>query len=68
MREYNGYNIESLGTFSLVKIKNKGQGPCPKALAGYFTTISEAQRAIDGYLSNKKKGLTSGSTKDIDQG
>lgn len=58
--EYEGYKIEHMGTFSLYKIKNKGQGPAPKALAGYFQTVNLAQKAIDGYLSTKGKVTTNG--------
>lgn len=68
MTEHNGYSIESLGTFSLVKIKNKGQGPVPKALSGYFTTVNEAKRFIDGYVDSKKKGSANGTSKDISTG
>lgn len=64
MAEYNGYNIEYLGTFSMVHIKNKGQGPAPNALTGYFTTVDAARKAIDGYLNTKKKGVANGSAKD----
>lgn len=64
MIEYSGYNIEHLGTFPMYTIKNKGQGPAPNALRGYFQTVSEASKAIDGYLNTKKKGIVDGASKD----
>lgn len=62
--EHKGYKIEHVGTFSLYKIKNKGQGPAPKALGGYFQTVTLAQQAIDGYLSTKGKSANGKETSD----
>ena len=57
--DYNGYRIQALDTFSMVKIMPKGSGSIPKPLTGLFTTKKLAKQAIDTYLSslitNKKR-------------
>lgn len=63
--EYKGYMIEPLGTFPMVFIKMKGQGPVPNKLSGNFTTVVEAQRHIDGYLQSLKKGRRNGKAKSV---
>lgn len=63
IREYKGYRVESLGTYSLVKIKARGQGSIPDKLGGSYTSYTEAFKAIDIYLSSlMKRGKTSGKT------
>ena len=61
--EYQGYMVKALGSFPMVEVKMKGQGPVPKALRGYFTTQEEAKRHIDAYLNSLKKGRKNGKTK-----
>lgn len=51
---------------SMVEIKNKGQGPVPKPLAGMYTSRAEAHKKIDMYLSSLKKGKPNGKTKSTD--
>jgi hypothetical protein len=59
MIEYNGYNIVPAYGFNLVTIKAIGQGTVPTPLRGFFTTKTEAMRAID-FL---KKGSRNGKAK-----
>lgn len=67
--DYNGYNIESVGTFPMVEIKMKGQGRVPKALDGMFTTTTEAKKAVDMYLKSLlKKGRPNAKTKSESKG
>ena len=62
-RQYEGYQIEHIGTFPMVRIKAVGQGRIPAGLEGLYTTVTEAQRAIDGHLATKGKGKPNGKTK-----
>lgn len=66
--EYKGYNIFRMGTYPMVVIKAKGQGSIPDALAGSFTTITAAQRAIDVFYGSMMKGKRNGKTADASTG
>lgn len=69
MNEYNGYRINFAENLPpMVQIKNRGQGPTPKDLRGFFTTVQDAQRAIDLYLLGKRKGNANGPSRDINKG
>lgn len=60
--DYKNYNIKPMGTFSMYEIKNKGSGPAPKALRGYFTSKQFAMNAIDSHVAKgKKNAKTEGS-------
>lgn len=54
MTNYKNYRIVPLGTFPMVKIMPPGSGDIPKALEGFFTTVTEARQAIDRSLDNLK--------------
>ncbi len=48
-QEYNGFNIASaMGRFK--EIKCVGRGGIPDALKGLYTSVVEAEKAIDTYL------------------
>ncbi len=53
--EYNGYNIVGDGKFSYQMIKNPKGGVLPQALAGFYTSTPEAQKAVDRYLSSMER-------------
>lgn len=53
--EYNGFKIDSDGTYSMKVIKPVGKGSVPVSLRGSYTSTSEAEGAIDKYLSSKEK-------------
>ena len=59
--EYEGYKIESDGTFSMKVIKPIGKGSVPVDLRGSYTSTRDAEVAIDRYLANKE--LTNAKTK-----
>ena len=63
--DYKGYRIEGLGTFPMVSIKAKGQGQIPAVLQGFYTTTTEAFKAVDMYLESLKKGKRNAKTEDI---
>lgn len=52
--EYKGYNITSDGTFGQKVIKSIGPGTIPQLLTGSFTTVAEAEKAIDRYIGAKE--------------
>lgn len=53
---YKGYVIEGDGTFGMKVIKFPGRGGgLPKCLEGSFTKASDAQYAIDLYLTHKQE-------------
>lgn len=63
--EYKGYRVEGLGTYSMMRIRAKGQGTVPAVLDGLYTTATEAFKAIDMHLESlKTKGKRNGKTKD----
>lgn len=69
MADYNGYKIEHLGTFAAYEIKNKGQGPVPKFLRGWFLSEQQAQQRVDAYLRvNQKKGNTNAKSESASTG
>lgn len=68
MTEYKNYTFVGDGQFSMITIKNKGQGPVPKELRGMFTTQYMAQRQIDRYLDEKGKGSSNASSKRTNTG
>lgn len=53
---YNGYRIEALGTFAAYKIMPPSSGSIPAELSGVFTTVYEAEKAINRSLNSLKKG------------
>ena len=53
--EYNGYKIESDGTYSMKLIKPLGKGSVPEDLRGSYTSLREAEFAIDRYSEGKGK-------------
>lgn len=59
--EYNGYRIIGDGTFGQKLIQNIGRGSLPLSLRGSFTSVPQAQRAIDVVITEKgdKNGTTS---------
>lgn len=60
--EYEGYKIESDGTFGYQHIKPLGKGSVHMSLRGAYTCKVEASKAIDKYLLSKLE-KTSGNTK-----
>ena len=54
--EYNGYKIVGDGTFGYSYIKPAGKGSVPLGLRGTYTTGTFAQKAIDAYIAENKKG------------
>ena len=67
MKEYKGYKVELVAQLNLYALKNK-QGPMPEALSGYYSTPRDVMQAVDACLANKKKGYTSGTTKEVSSG
>jgi hypothetical protein len=63
MSEYKGYNLNHLGTFPMLEIKAIGSGPVPIPLRGYFTTMVDAMKAVDTFLTGTIKELKDGKTK-----
>lgn len=55
MSEYKGYRVEGVGTYSMMRIRAKGQGTVPDILGGYYTSQTEAYKAIDFYLNSLLK-------------
>ena len=55
-KDYRGYSLGGDGTFSMYRIRARGQGNIPDALKGSYTTEQTAMKAIDGYLNSLKKG------------
>lgn len=51
--EYNGYSIESDGTFGHFHIKPLGRGSVPVKLRGAYTNTAFAMKAIDAQISSK---------------
>ena len=49
---YKGYRIEALGTYPMYKVMAVGTGQIPVALYGTYTTVPQAQQAINGYLAS----------------
>lgn len=65
--EYKGYRVVPLGTFSLYSIMPRASGTIPNDLHGHYTTLTEANRAIDRYLASlvgrgRKKDVKEAST------
>ena len=58
--DYKGYYLGALGTFAMVAITSKGQGPVPEPLRGMFTSYASAERAVDSYLDSLLKGKKNG--------
>lgn len=67
VEEYRGYKIVPEGSFAMYLVKNTGSGPAPKALQGYFLSVNEARKAINGHINTKKKGVADGASKGSDQ-
>lgn len=59
--EYNGYKVESDGTFGYINVKPVGSGSVPKQLRGDYTSNRFAKLAIDkhGKVKDGKKERTS---------
>lgn len=60
--DYNGFLLESDGSFGYIKIKPTGKGSVPKELRGLYTGYEVAKKAVDAHL-NKAKGEKSGRSK-----
>lgn len=56
--EYRGFKIVGDGTYGYKEIKPVGRGSIPTQLRGIWTTVREAQRAID--LNQDRKEVTDG--------
>ncbi len=63
--DYSGYNIGRDKITTLVVIKAIGKGALPKQLKSFFTSVGQAQKAIDGYVI--KKGKLNGQTNSGDE-
>jgi hypothetical protein len=50
---HRGYCVEGDGHFSMMKIKQVGQGPVPKPLQGLFSNLEIALSAIDAFENSK---------------
>ena len=58
---YQGYKIKPQGTYPFKVITARGSGGIPVSLGGQYTTVPQAKRAIDLYLSTlvgKKKKVS----------
>jgi len=53
--EYGKYKIEN-GAFTYKVIKPKGKGSVPAPLRGMYTSLEEAQKAIDFYTEGDSNG------------
>ncbi len=54
MLEYNGYKITSGPDARLKKVEAIGRGSVHLSLRGFYTSVREAQKAIDLYLNKKE--------------
>lgn len=58
--EYNGYQIDTDGTYGMKMIKTIGRGSLPLELRGVFTNTYMAKKAIDISLAIKNKEKDNG--------
>ena len=64
MTEYKDYKIERDPAYTLYYIKPKGRGSVSKNLSGGYTSLKDAQIAINSHLSLKEKEKPNGKKAD----
>ena len=54
MKQHEGFNLEHDGTMGMISVKAQGRGSVPVVLRGDYTSYTQAKKAIDQYLTEKK--------------